>query len=203
MKGGADSSSALGGAFGFLCCGIEVAFVVVVIVGMWNVFSKAGEPGWASIVPIYNVMVLARIGGKPEWWGLLMYIPLVGLIFSILICLGVAENFRRSSAFGLGLAFLGFIFFPILGFGSAKFRPGRRRRFEEEDEYEERPRRRRRRDDDEDDDEPRVRRRRDEDDEEEDRPSQRRRREPDDRVRRPRDEFEEDRPRRRRPRDED
>src|SRR5262249_21618152 len=150
---------------------------------MWKTYTKAGEPGWAIFIPIYDTIVLARIGGKPEWWGILMWIPLVNIVFAILVCIGVAENFRRSSAFGLGLAFLGFIFFPILGFGSSRFRPSGRRRLVEEDEYEGRPRRRRRDDDDE--DEPRVRRRRDVEDED-DRPAPRRR-EPDERIKRPRD----------------
>jgi hypothetical protein len=196
---------------------IDLALIVFMIAAVWKVYTKAGEPGWASIIPIYNGMVFARIGGKPEWWGLLMCIPLAGVIFAIIVCVRVAENFRRSAAFGLGLAFLGFIFFPILGFGSSRFRAGRRRQFEEEDEYEERPRRRRRRDDDEEEDEPRVRRRRDEEDQEAPRARRRprdeedeepvrpapRRREPDERIKRPRDESEEDRPRRRRPRDDD
>jgi len=121
-KGANGGGAALGAMFYVLYFGL----IVLYLVGMWKVYTKAGEPGWAAIIPIYNVWVLARIGGKPEWWGLLLFIPCVGIIFAIIICLGVAERFGQSTIFGIGLAILGFICFPVLGFGSAKYQ-GRNR----------------------------------------------------------------------------
>lgn len=105
---------------------IILFFVLLIFVfaGMWKMFEKAGEPGWAAIVPIYNAIVLCRIGGKPEWWFLLMLIPIVGIIISILVMVGVAERFGKGVGFALGLIFLGFIFMPILGFGSAQYQGG-------------------------------------------------------------------------------
>ena len=100
---------------------VWLAFVLVVIAGMWKTFEKAGEPGWAIIIPIYNVIVLLKIAGKPVWWILLMLIPLVNIIVAILVAIAVAENFGKSAGFGIGLAFLGFIFYPILGFGDARY----------------------------------------------------------------------------------
>jgi hypothetical protein len=128
-SGGDDAGGAYGPVFFFFC----LAIAVLTIVAMWKVFVKAGEPGWACIIPIYNEMVLCRIAGKPEWWVLLMFIPIVNIVIGILVSIGVAERFGRSTAFGLGLAFLGFIFFPILGFGSDYYMSKVQRRYFEDD----------------------------------------------------------------------
>ena len=100
-----------------------IALVVLMIGSIWKVFTKAGKPGWACIVPIYNVIVLLEIAGKPLWWILLMIIPLVNIVIAILLAIEVAKKFGQSSGFGLGLAFLPFIFYPVLGYGSARYQP--------------------------------------------------------------------------------
>jgi hypothetical protein len=100
---------------------VILGIVVLALAGLWATFSKAGEPGWACIVPIYNMIVLCRIGGKPEWWFLLMLIPLVGIIIQIVVLAGVAENFGKGGGFVVGLIFLPFIFYPLLGFGDAEY----------------------------------------------------------------------------------
>ncbi len=94
---------------------------VVVIAGMWKVFVKAGQPGWACLIPIYNVIVLCKIGGKPLWWVILLFVPIANLVITILLSLAVAERFGKGTGFGLGLAFLSPIFYPILGFGDAQY----------------------------------------------------------------------------------
>src|SRR6476620_10999988 len=91
------------------------------IVAMWKVFTKAGEPDWASIIPIYNIYIWCKIVGRPWWWILLMLIPLVNFIICIILCIDLAKSFGKGVGFGLGLALLGIIFFPILGFGSAQY----------------------------------------------------------------------------------
>jgi hypothetical protein len=68
------------------------------------------------------VLVL-KIAGKPLWWILLLLIPFVGIVIAIIVTIEVAKNFGKGTGFGLGLAFLGFIFYPILGFGDAKYQP--------------------------------------------------------------------------------
>jgi hypothetical protein len=98
-------------------CGIAI----LSIAGMWKVFEKAGEPGWAAIVPIYNVWVLLRIARQPWWMIFLFIIPLINIIMFLIVGLAVAKNFGRGAGFGLGLTFLGFIFYPILGFGDARY----------------------------------------------------------------------------------
>ena len=106
---------------GLIVLAVYLAVVVTVLAGFWKVFTKAGKPGWAAIIPIYNAIVLLEIAGKPLWWVILFFIPIVNLIMMIIVCLAVAKNFGKSDGFGVGLALLGFIFFPILGFGSAQY----------------------------------------------------------------------------------
>jgi hypothetical protein len=103
-------------------CGlIYLAVIIIVVAGMWKVFTKAGEPGVASIVPIWNMLILAKISGRDPIMGLLLLIPCVNIIFSIIFCMDIAKRFGKDTMYGLGLAFLGFIFFPMLGFGSAQY----------------------------------------------------------------------------------
>jgi Family of unknown function (DUF5684) len=103
---------------------IYVAIIVLVIAGFWQVFTKAGEAGWKSIIPIWNVIVLLRIIGRPLWWILLLLIPLVNLVISLIISLDLAKSFGKGNGFGVGLWLLGFIFVPILGFGDATYQGG-------------------------------------------------------------------------------
>jgi hypothetical protein len=93
----------------------------VVIAGMWKVFVKAGEPGWAAIVPIYNIIVMLKIAGKPVWWIVLFLIPVVSFVIAILVAISLAQRFGKSTGFGVGLAFLPFVFYPMLGFGDATY----------------------------------------------------------------------------------
>jgi len=97
--------------------------VVLVIASFWVVFTKASQPGWAAIVPIYNLVVLLKIANKPLWWILLMLIPLVNLIISIVVSIAVAKNFGKTTIFGLGLAIVPFICYPILAWGDAEYAP--------------------------------------------------------------------------------
>ena len=99
--------------------GLLVALLM--IVAMWKVFTKAGQPGWASIIPIYNIYIWCKIVGRPWWWILLMLIPFVNFIVAIILCIDLAKSFGKGVGFGIGLALLGIIFFPILGFGSAQY----------------------------------------------------------------------------------
>lgn len=100
---------------------IGLAFLIAIIAGFWKVFVKAAKPGWAAIVPIYNVIVLLQIAGKPLWWIILFFIPLINLVAAVLVGLAVAKQFGKSEIFGVGLGLLGFIFYPILGFGDAQY----------------------------------------------------------------------------------
>jgi Family of unknown function (DUF5684) len=100
---------------------IYLAIAVLYFAGLWKTFAKAGEPGWGAIVPFYNIYLICKIGGRPGWWLILFFIPCVGIIIAIIVSLDIAKNFGKGSGFGLGLGFLPFIFFPILGFGDARY----------------------------------------------------------------------------------
>ncbi len=101
---------------------ISLALVVLFFVGLWKVFLKAGKPGWAAIVPFYNLYVMLELVGRPWWWLLLMlFIPPVGFVLYIIVCVDLAKTFGRGTGFGVGLALLGFIFFPLLGFSDATY----------------------------------------------------------------------------------
>jgi hypothetical protein len=100
---------------------IYLAIILVTLIGCWKAYSKAGQPGWSCIIPIYNMVVWLQICGRPIWWIILLLIPLVNLIIFIIICIDFAKSFGKGVGFGLGIFFLGFIFIPILGFGSATY----------------------------------------------------------------------------------
>ncbi|MFH0925728.1 MAG: DUF5684 domain-containing protein [bacterium] len=100
---------------------IYLLIIILLIVSMWKVFVKAGEPGWAAIIPIYNIVVLFKIAGKPVWWVILFLIPLVNFVITILAYLAFAAKFGKGAGFAIGLAFLPMIFFPILAFGDAEY----------------------------------------------------------------------------------
>jgi len=105
---------------------VYLAVCVLQIAALWKIFIKAGQPGWASIIPVYNLYVFLLVAGKPGWWLVLMFIPLVHIVIAILTSLGIADNFGKGAGFGVGLALLPFIFFPILAFGDAEIVLSRR-----------------------------------------------------------------------------
>ena len=100
---------------------ICIAFAVIAIAGVWKAFEKANKPGWASIIPIYNSYVMLKIGGKPGWWLLLFLIPGVNIVFIVWTMNMISKSFGKDEGFTVGLLFLGFIFWPILGFGDAVY----------------------------------------------------------------------------------
>jgi hypothetical protein len=114
-----SAGSALGG---MLCLLIELALAVLALAGMWMVFTKAGKPGWAAIIPFYNVICLLQIVHKPVWWFILFFIPIVNFVMLIIVGIEVAKCFGKETGFGVGLGLLPFVFYPILGWGDAQYR---------------------------------------------------------------------------------
>ena len=104
-----------------------VGFIVSVlsIVALWKLFKKAGKPGWASIIPIYNIVVLFQIVNISPWLILLMLIPIVNfvvlLVLSIMVCSRLAKSYGKGTGFAIGLFFLYPIFILILGLGDSKY----------------------------------------------------------------------------------
>jgi hypothetical protein len=115
----ADDSGAMVG--GLVVIVIELAIFVLMFAGIWKAFVKAGEPGWAAIVPIYNAVVMLKIAGKPIWWIILLIIPCISIIFGILVAFAVAKAYGKGAGYAIGLILLPFIFWPLLGFGDAQY----------------------------------------------------------------------------------
>ncbi len=107
-----------GSVFGTL---FGIAFGIFYLYCMWRIFEKAGKPGWAAIIPIYNYLVQLEILGRPWWWLLLLLVPVVNIVIAIIIVFDLAKVFGKSTGFGFGLLFLSFIFIPILAFGDARY----------------------------------------------------------------------------------
>jgi hypothetical protein len=118
---------------------VAIALTVFLIACMWTIFSKAGEPGWAAIIPIYNTIVMCRVAGKPGWWVLLLFIPFVNLIIGIMVLAGLSEKFGYGTGMTIGLIFLPYIFLPVLAF-SGQYEGGGRRRIRDDydDDYDRR-----------------------------------------------------------------
>ena len=103
----------------FVICWLAV--VIFLIAAEWKVYAKAGQPGWACRIPIYNIYILTKIAGKPGIWTLWCLIPIVNIIFVIWLYNILSKSFGHDEGFTVGLLLLGFIFWPILGFGKSKY----------------------------------------------------------------------------------
>ena len=99
----------------------SIAYTLFILVASWILYEKAGEPGWASLVPFYNLYLINTIAGKPGWWLIFWFLPIANLVVTILVCIALAEKFGKGALYGLGIIFLGFIFIPLLAFGDAEY----------------------------------------------------------------------------------
>jgi hypothetical protein len=108
--------------------GTTLAFAVVMMAAVWKIFSKAGQPGWKSLIPIYGAVVFLRIVGRPGWWVLLLCIPVVNLFLTLALCIDLARVFGRGAGFAAGLAFLTPIFLLMIAFGDAEYQSGHRKK---------------------------------------------------------------------------
>ena len=118
-----DATGALaGGLIGGTTLIICLAIAVVFIVAFWKVFVKAGQPGWAALIPFYNGYIMLKIVGRPGWWLLLYFIPLVNIAIAIIVAIDIAKSFGQSAVFGVIFLFLlcgiGYL---ILGFGNYRY----------------------------------------------------------------------------------
>lgn len=109
------------GAIGVIGFIIYLGFIVLTIAGMWKAFEKAGKPGWSAIIPIYNIVVLCEIVGKPAWWVILLFIPFVNFFVLIILTNLFSQSFGKGIGFTIGLIILPIVFYPLLGFGDATY----------------------------------------------------------------------------------
>jgi hypothetical protein len=116
----ADSSG--GAVAGFLVLFLSwLALLVLYIAGLWKTFEKAGQKGWLAIIPILNFYVLIKLAGREGWWIILYLIPCVNIVVAGIVSIDVAAKFEKSVVYGIGLWLLPVIFYPILGFGGARY----------------------------------------------------------------------------------
>lgn len=110
--------------FGSLGAGMVIlylAILVLVIASWWVINQKAGKPGWAAIIPIYNVIVELQIAKMNPWLVLLMFVPIANVVVLIMMYINIARLFGKGVGYALGLIFLSIIFLPMLAFGPAKY----------------------------------------------------------------------------------
>jgi len=107
---------------------ILLAGYVVVLIGMWKVFTKAGQPGWAVLIPFYNIIVLLRVAGLPWYWVFAVFLPIIPIlgvlaymVLAVMCLHRISTRFGQGVGFTIGLTLLSPIFFLILGFGSSKY----------------------------------------------------------------------------------
>jgi uncharacterized membrane protein YhaH (DUF805 family) len=113
-----DTSGAATGAV-FLWVVVVYALIVV---PYWVIFTKAGQPGWPALIPIYNYYIVLKIIGRPGWWLLLYLVPVVNIVILIIVANDLSKSFGHGVGFTLGLIFLSVIFLFILAFGSSTYR---------------------------------------------------------------------------------
>jgi hypothetical protein len=98
-----------------------LAFIVLMVVSMWKIFTKAGKPGWAILIPIYNIIVMLQIVGKPWWFLLLMLLPIVNIVIGVWVTNLLSLSFGKDSGYTIGLILLSPVFIPLLGLGKAEY----------------------------------------------------------------------------------
>lgn len=121
-SGATTALASIFAAFSIIFFIMLIIVVVLFVVSRWKIFTKAGKPGWAAIIPIYNSIIHMEVIGRPGWWFLLYSVPLFGLYVSIIDSVLLTRSFGKDSGFAVGLIILPIIFYPMLGFGSASYR---------------------------------------------------------------------------------
>jgi hypothetical protein len=117
-----DSAGILGILFSGVGCICWAVIIILIVAGFWKTFEKAGQPGWAAIIPIYNLYILCQIAGRPGWWCILYFIPFVNIVVSLLIAIDVAKAFGKDAVYGVILLWIfQVVGFLILGFGDAQY----------------------------------------------------------------------------------
>lgn len=102
---------------------VALLIVGILIAGQWKAFEKAGEPGWAAIVPLYNLWVMVKISNNSGWWFVFFFVPFLNFVALVKVPIDVAKQFGQGLGFGLGLVFLNAIFWAVLGFGDYQYQP--------------------------------------------------------------------------------
>jgi len=108
--------------FGTTMLIVELAFVILVIAGLWMTLQKAGKPGWGAIIPFFNIYLIIKMAGRPGWWLILYFIPIVNIVIAIIVSIDVSQNFGHGAGFGILLWLFPWLMYLILGFGGSQYR---------------------------------------------------------------------------------
>lgn len=100
---------------------IIIIILFVIVISIWKIFTKAGKPGWAAIVPIYNYIVMLEVVKQPTWWIILLILPIINWIMAVVILHNLSKVFGQGIGFTLGLIFMPFVFLPLLAFGDYRY----------------------------------------------------------------------------------
>jgi hypothetical protein len=103
---------------------LGLAVIVTMVVAVWKLFEKAGQPGWAAIVPFFNVYTALKIVGRPGWWLALMIVPVANIVVLIIVAVDLAKAFSRGGGFAVLLVLLPFVGFPLLAFSADAYYRG-------------------------------------------------------------------------------
>lgn len=120
-----SSALAIAGGAAAIAYIIGLAISIFMIVSYWKLFKKAGQPGWAAIVPVYNLVVMFKVAKMNPWLILLFIVPIVNfvaiIVLDIMLCINIAKAFGKDGGYAVGLLFLPVIFYPILALGNAEY----------------------------------------------------------------------------------
>lgn len=103
---------------------VSLILMVIILAATWEIFIKAGQPGWASIIPIYNMVVMLKVVKKPTWWVILIFVPIGNFIIGLVVHYELAKVFGKGFGYTLGLIILPFIFYPMLASRNAIYNAG-------------------------------------------------------------------------------
>jgi hypothetical protein len=100
---------------------IGLVALVLDVIAFWMIFAKAGRPGWAAIIPFYNLYTMCKVAGRPGWWWILFLIPFVNIVVAFIVYIDIAKAFGKGTFFGVLLVFFTIICALILGLGSSTY----------------------------------------------------------------------------------
>lgn len=100
---------------------LEFIIAVIIIIAVWKIFTKAGEPGWNALIPFYNIYKLFKISMGNGWFFLMLFIPIANVVAAFLLAYNLARAFGKSTGFAVGLFLLQPVFMMILGYSNAQY----------------------------------------------------------------------------------
>lgn len=111
-----DSTLAALAVFALIVWLVAAIAGLVVLVATWKLFDKAGKPGWATLIPIYNVIVMLEIVRRPIWWLVMLLLPFANIVFSVMLTIDFVKAYGKSTLYGVVSIFFPFVTYPLLAF---------------------------------------------------------------------------------------